>query len=97
MVEIRISDSADWDYDESIRWYAERSPTAAAGFEAEVALALNKLAEDPHRFPPYDNRHRYLMVSRYPFQVIFRILDDQTVLIVAFAHASRRSDYWKPN
>ena len=95
MIKIRVSESAEQDYLDSIRWYAERSRSAAFGFESEIDVAFQKIAIDPHRFPRYDNFHRSLLVARYPFQVIYRILDNDVVVIVAIAHASRRPGYWK--
>jgi plasmid stabilization system protein ParE len=85
--------AAEEEYTDSLRWYAERSQQAAAGFETEFERALDAIASDPGRFPRCDDRHRYYLTVRYPYQVIYRINRGQ-VLIVAVAHAARKPGYW---
>ena len=77
----------------SLCWYAERSQRAAAGFQAEFDRAVASIEGDPHRFPRCDDRHRFYLMRRYPFQVIYREQADQ-VLVVAVAHAKREPGYW---
>ena len=89
-----IAEDAEDDYTASFRWYAERSPRAAEGFEAEFARALDAIAASPERYPLCDDRHRFYLLKRYPFQIIYRRASADRWLIVAVAHTSRRPDYW---
>ena len=94
MSKVLLAAGAEADYAESLGWYAERSIGAAAGFEAEVSRALEAIAADPERFPRCDDRHRYYLLRRYPFQIIYRRLSEESLLVVAVAHGSRRPRYW---
>lgn len=94
MVDVLISEGAEEDYIDSLRWYAERSKRAAEGFEAEFARALEVISANPDRYPLCDDRHRFYLMKRYPFQIIHRKITDEHVLIVAVAHTSRRPGYW---
>ena len=94
MSDVLIGEGADEDYAESLRWYAERSKQAAEGFEAEFARSLEAIAANPDRYPFCDDRHRFYLLKRYPFQVIYREAPDGRLLIVAVAHTSRRPGYW---
>lgn len=94
MAEILITEGAEEDYTSSLRWYAERSQRAAEGFEAEFARALDAIAAAPDRYPLCDDRHRFYLLKRYPFQIIYRKASEDQWLIVAVAHASRRPGYW---
>jgi plasmid stabilization system protein ParE len=94
MDEVLIGAGAEEDYTASLLWYAERSTRAAEGFEAEFARALNAIAANPDRFPLCDDRHRFYLMKRYPFQVIYRKVGAERCLIVAVAHAKRRPGYW---
>jgi toxin ParE1/3/4 len=85
--------AAEADYTDSLRWYGERSRQAAAGFAAEFERALDAIASDPDRFPRCGERHRYYLMDRYPFQVIYRV-DRGQILIVAVAHAAREPGWW---
>jgi len=94
MIEVLITQGAEDDYADSLRWYAERSQRAAVGFETEFERALDSITADPDRYPFCDEEHQFYLMSRYPFQVIFRKASGNRLLIVAVAHASRRPGYW---
>jgi plasmid stabilization system protein ParE len=71
MNELLITERAEEDYTKSLRWYAKRSKRAAEGFETEFARALEAIAANPDRYPLCDDRHRFYLLKRYPFQVIY--------------------------
>ena len=75
-------------------WYATRSATAAAGFEAELAEAESAIHMLPHAWPPYDHGTRRYLSRRYPFGVVYRV-ERTRILIVAVAHGHRRPGYWR--
>jgi plasmid stabilization system protein ParE len=94
MVDVAVAAGAEQDYAEALAWYAERSVRAAEGFEAEVDAALELIGADPLRFPRCDDTHRFCLLRRYPFQIIYRNASSG-VLVVAIAHAKRRPGYWE--
>ncbi len=94
MNEILIGDGAEMDYAESLQWYVQHSLLAAEGFDAELTRVLESIAEHPDSFPYCDDRHRFSLLKRYPFQVIFREVPNDRLLIVAVAQSSRRPGYW---
>lgn len=94
MSDVDIGKSAEEDYAESLRWYAERSKQAAEGFETEFARALEAIAANPDLYPFCDDRHRFYRLKRYPFQVIYREAPAGHLLVVTVAHTSGRPDYW---
>ncbi len=93
MASVIICSVAEVDYTESVTWYAARSVDAANDFDAEFDQALSKISADPERFPFCDVRHRYFLLRRFPFRIIYRIVHDD-VVVIAVAHASRSPDYW---
>jgi plasmid stabilization system protein ParE len=93
MAEILITAPAEEEYVDSLRWYASRSEQAAQGFEHEFARALDAIANDPDSFPLCDDHHRFVLLARYPFQVIYRRGSRGDILIVAVAHTRRAPDY----
>ena len=94
MDNLLIADAAEEEYTASLSWYAERSKRAAEGFEAEFRRALESISAHPDRYPLCDDRHRFYLLRRYPFQVIYREVAGDRWLIVAVAHTSRRPGYW---
>ena len=93
MTNVIICSAAEVDYTEFLTWYAERSVDAARDFDAEFDWALAQIAADPERFPLCDARHRYYLLRRFPFRIIYRMVRED-VVVIAVAHGSRAPDYW---
>ena len=93
MAELVVSSAAEGDYTEALSWYAERSIDAAERFDREFDRALELIASDPERFPLCDQRHRYYLMRRFPYQVIYRSERERWV-VIAVAHTSRKPRYW---
>jgi plasmid stabilization system protein ParE len=94
MANVLIAAAAEQDYAEALSWYASRSRQAALAFEAEFERAIDSIQTSRQRFPLCDASHRFLLMRRFPFQVIFRETSGQA-LIVAVAHTKRRPGYWR--
>lgn len=75
-------------------WYAARSATAAAGFEAELAEAESAIHTLPNAWPSFEHGTRRHLLRRYPFGVVYRV-ELQRILILAVAHGRRRPGYWR--
>ncbi len=93
MVELLISSAAEHDYAEALSWYAERDIRVAAGFDAEFDRAIQSITEDPGRFPQCDERHRFYLMRRFPYQLIFREATNHW-MVIAVAHTSRKPRIW---
>lgn len=93
MTNVIICSAAEIDYSESLTWYAERSVDVANDFDAEFDRALSQIAADPERFPLCDTRHRYFLLRRFPFRIIYRVVRDG-IAVIAVAHGSRTPNYW---
>ncbi len=94
MGDVILCSAAEVDYTESLIWYAERSVEVANASDAEVIHTLGCVAVDPERYPKCDERHRFILMRRYPFQIIYRLVQ-KNVVIVAIAHVSRSPDFWE--
>ena len=74
-------------------WYLQQSANAAEGFYEELIPALDRLQIQPGLYPQHIHGTQRLVLSRYPFSVIFRErLDD--IQVIAVAHAKRKPGYW---
>jgi plasmid stabilization system protein ParE len=77
------------------RWYAARSTDAAVAFHAAVELALERIANNAEALPGLFGKYRYVRVRRFPYVLVFRPLSAEEMQVMAIAHASRRSGYWR--
>ena len=87
-------DEALEEAEEAARWYAERSPTAAAGFAHELELAEAAIERTPNAWPAYEHGTRRFLLRRFPYSAVYRI-EQSRIVIIAVAHAHRRPGYWK--
>jgi toxin ParE1/3/4 len=94
MANVSFLSAAEQDYQEALAWYQSRSSQAAAGFEATMEVALQRICDSPEMSPLCDDRHRFYVMRRYPYSIIYRIASGN-VLIVAVAHARRSPTYWQ--
>ncbi len=86
--------AAEADYVNAFAWYWERSRLLAIHFEQEINRALRLIAESPGQWPPYNDEYRRMIVRKFPYSVIYKVVD-AVVFIVAVAHAHRRPNYWR--
>ena len=78
----------------AVAWYLERSQTAASGFAASLAKALDRIVESPLRWPTAELGTRRFVMQRYPFAIMYRE-QGEALQILAVAHGHRRPGYWK--
>lgn len=91
---VRLFPEAEAEVVENERWYAQRSPSTAAAFVAELDRALGLIAGAPETWPRYRRATRRFVLRGFPFSVVYLVHDD-SVYVVAVAHAKRRPEYWR--
>lgn len=74
-------------------WYVRQSVQAADGFYEELLPALDRPQKQPRIYASHIYGTRRLVLSSYPFSIVFRELPHE-IQIVAVAHAKRRPGYW---
>lgn len=94
MAEVRFHPEAQAEYQAAFEWYQARSPLAADRFEAELEKVLGLVASSPTMFPLVDDSHRYAMLRRFPYSLVYQALPDG-VHVVAVAHSRRKPGYWQ--
>ncbi len=84
---------AEGDYQAALAWYEARSVRAAARFERETERVLGLIAVHPGMFPAYDEQHRFAVLRRFPYSIVYRT-EPGRVVVIAVAHGSRSARYW---
>ena len=93
MAEVLIHSAAEAEYEAALEWYFKRSEMAADNFEAAFERALEAIQSNPQFYPLCDDRHRFCLLRRYPYLVIYRV-DKDEIRMVAVAHSRRLPGYW---
>jgi toxin ParE1/3/4 len=73
--------------------YAEQSQQAADGFLEELLAAFDRIRDRPQLYPASSYGLQRLVLSRYPFCIVYREIL-QEIQIIAVAHGKRRPGYW---
>lgn len=94
MVNVSFHVEAQTEYDNALAWYIARDSVAADGFEAEVGRATKLLAEFPELGAPCDRRHRYWLLGKFSYGLVYRIEAD-AIRVVAVPQHHQRPGYWK--
>ena len=76
------------------QWYAERSQSAADSFLDELDQGIEAISQTPERWPLFKHGTRRYLFHRFPFQLVYRVVDNQ-IQVVAVSHGRRRPGHWK--
>ena len=96
MKAFQLSDPASAELTDAIRWYEQQSAGLGGELFDAITEAIDLIRTHPEIGVPRRTRRptRQLLVNRFPYNVVYRIRDDD-IYVVAVAHTSRRPDYWK--
>lgn len=76
-------------------FYGSDSATLAVDFLAAVEIAAQRIAEHPEAGSPMRTGRRRMLIRRFPYAVVYRVLDTRRVRIIAVMHLRRRPGYWR--
>ena len=93
---IRISEPASDEFTDAVRWYESRRPGLGAELFDAVVATTDLIQHRPEiGIAAYsDPQTRRVLVQRFPYQIVYR-LDQNDIVVVAVAHVRRRPGYWK--
>jgi toxin ParE1/3/4 len=89
-----IEEEAEAELAGSVAFYEQRESGLGLDFERASQQALKKIASAPDRWRPGNYGTRHYPMHRFPFIIHYLDMPDRT-WIVAFAHTSRKPNYWK--
>ena len=94
MDKIVFTPGAIEDYHAATAWYFARSEKVAYKFDAALAAALERILATPELYALVDPHHRRGLLRRFPYSIIYRVRQDD-ILVLAVAHSRRSSSFWK--
>lgn len=94
MAEISYHPEAESEIQAATAWYLSRSQAAAVGLVEEVERTISMMQQFPELQPAYDERHRFAVLRRYPYSIIYRV-EGERIRVIAFAHSRRQAAYWQ--
>ena len=85
---------ADRELREAFEYIAGQSVDAAERYLSDFDATITRIVQFPNAHPPLRSGFRRILLTRFPYQVIYRVEDD-AIRIYAVAHLKRRPGYWR--
>jgi plasmid stabilization system protein ParE len=65
-------------------------------FRRHLRAGIAQILEQPEAYQCVDGEiRRYFLTPKYPYGVLYEILDDETIYVLVVMHLRRHPDYWK--
>jgi toxin ParE1/3/4 len=80
---------------EAYEYYSAANPRAAERFAELLREAVSNIAEHAETYPCIDGELRRCLLPKYPYGVLYEIVDDETLFVLVLMHLKRRPGYWK--
>jgi len=79
---------------EIVKYYNENNPGLGTEFLLELDRQINLCSNEPEIGMRVDEVYRRLVMHRFPFNIIYRILRYE-IRVLAVAHQNRKPGYWR--
>ena len=94
-IEVRLSRTAQREYDDATAWYDSGQPGLGARFVTAVERVLADIGDQPDRHPVAEDDVREAAVpTPWPYTVYYRPRPDH-VLVISVFHQSRDPRVWQ--
>jgi toxin ParE1/3/4 len=74
-------------------YYFKQSSFVADKFDGEVKRCEETISSDPLHYRQIDGMHKCVMIN-HPY-IIYYLVTDRIIQIIAVAHQRRKPDYWQ--
>lgn len=78
---------------EAQAWYESRSPGLGFEFARAVEVAVESALRMPLAYPKIEGEFRHILLSRFPYSVIYRPSESELVVVSCFHH-KRKPGSW---
>jgi plasmid stabilization system protein ParE len=77
------------DVNEAARRYRRIRPGLDSDFRSEIVAVVERIGQNPELYPVVASQTRRCIVRRFPYSVLFRIVDPDCVRILVIRHHRR--------
>ena len=80
------------DLNAAISYYSQLQPNLGDRFRMEVYEAISRIKSSPRLYPEIKGVRRALL-TRYPYSIVYRLVDKQTIRILLIRHHRRHPEH----
>jgi plasmid stabilization system protein ParE len=77
----------------AIKFYEGQRPGLGAECRAEIYAAIERAQQSPKRYRIIGEDIYRCFVRRFPFSILYRVIDDEVVRILVIRHHRQRQSY----
>lgn len=78
----------------SFSWYQEQSLGLGYEFTQEIKEAIDSVRSLPSAWTKMGHSHRRFVLSRFPYSIIYKIIENKEISVVSIMHNHRKPGYW---
>jgi plasmid stabilization system protein ParE len=86
-----INEEARQDILQASAWYEDKRRHLGKQFADEVIFYLKHLTEFPLSYQRKYKENRELLLKTFPYVIVYRVTNPQTVIVLAVAHCKQNS------
>jgi plasmid stabilization system protein ParE len=86
---------AEAELEQAIAFYEQRAEGLGADFLAAAEEAVRRAVEWPSAGTPLEAGRRRVYLRRFPYAVVYRVLSESRIRVLAVADLRRRPRYWR--
>ncbi len=88
-----ILDVARLEFNEAKEFYEIEQTGLGAKFENEIKNGILRIQQYPQAWSPERKETRRYLVRKFPYKIIYS-LQENNIVVLAFAHLHRKPNYW---
>ena len=92
---VSFHEAAELEMNEAAEYYESRVTGLGLTFISEVERCTNLIKENPESSTPILKNIRRKLLMHFPFSIMYSIVDDNSIRILAVANHKRRPFYWR--
>jgi len=93
-MKIRFLSAANQDVRNILDYYLLKAgASVATDFHEDLEEIIERIRRSPHSFPQIDDLRRRALFKRFPYQVIYRVETEDSILIIAVRHDKQHQDF----
>jgi plasmid stabilization system protein ParE len=89
---LEVTERAENQLWEAYRWYDARKTGLGMEWMDYVTGEIDRLADNPYIYQPYHSRYRKMVLRRFPYSVIYQVIEDEQLVIITSVIHQRRNE-----
>lgn len=94
MVDVVFHPAVEEEFKEAVFWYGNKQKGLDIELVRCIDDAIQKIKRNPGLYPIEFENYRKKVVRRFPFKIIYEIIDDRIYILAVF-HSSRNTERLK--